>query len=255
MVPASPPPASPADLLPRLLASDPAGPRLTCYDDESGERIELSAKVLANWVAKAANLLQDELDAAPGVTVRLDLPAHWRTAYWALATWAVGATVVIDTTGQDDDGSEVVVTTDPALAERVVADGRYAVLVTLAALARGHAATPAGVVDEAKELTSHPDGYAAAVPPSPADVALLVADPQGVGTSSYADLVRGVLPWTEGWPARPRVNAVADDVESFLTQCLAAWALDGSIVLSRNAGRTRLAERLASERVTVDLAG
>ena len=53
-------------LLPGLLASDPARPRITCYDDTTGERIELSGKVLANWVAKAANLLQEEYDAGPG---------------------------------------------------------------------------------------------------------------------------------------------------------------------------------------------
>ena len=60
-------PDFPADLLRRLLADDPTRPRLTWYDDEpgptQGERIELSAKVLVNWVSKAANLMQDDCAA------------------------------------------------------------------------------------------------------------------------------------------------------------------------------------------------
>jgi hypothetical protein len=89
----------PADVLRRLVASDPGRPRITVYDDTDsptrGERVELSARVVANWVAKAANLLQDELDVAPGTVVRLDLPPHWRTLYWALAVWAVGGCVEV----------------------------------------------------------------------------------------------------------------------------------------------------------------
>jgi hypothetical protein len=98
-----------------------------------GERIELSAKVLANWVAKAANLLQDEFDVSGGTSVRLALPAHWRTAYWALACWSVGATVLLGTPEEtaDPDDLALTVTDDPVLA----ATADPAVLVTLAGLA------------------------------------------------------------------------------------------------------------------------
>ena len=47
-------------LLQQLLA-DPGRPRLTWYGPDA-ERVELSGKVLLNWVAKTANLLTDELD-------------------------------------------------------------------------------------------------------------------------------------------------------------------------------------------------
>ncbi len=93
-------PPTPAEVLAAMLGSDPGRPRVTFYEDTpgptSGERIELSAKVLANWVSKAANALQEEWDLAPGSRVRLDLPPHWRSLYWALAVWSVGATVVLD---------------------------------------------------------------------------------------------------------------------------------------------------------------
>ena len=65
----------PDRLLAHLLTSDPARPRVTYYDDTEGptrgERIELSAKVVGNWVNKAANLLQEEFDVEPG-TVDLE---------------------------------------------------------------------------------------------------------------------------------------------------------------------------------------
>jgi len=88
---------TPASVLAEILRSDPARPRVTFYEDTDGptrgERIELSGKVLANWVAKAGNALQDEYDLGPGSVVRLSLPPHWRAVYWAFAIWSVGATV------------------------------------------------------------------------------------------------------------------------------------------------------------------
>ncbi|MGF7238961.1 MAG: hypothetical protein ACQSGP_29015, partial [Frankia sp.] len=50
-----------AAALARRLATDPARPMLTFYDDQTGERTELSATTLDNWVAKTANLLTDSL--------------------------------------------------------------------------------------------------------------------------------------------------------------------------------------------------
>ena len=135
-VPTMTSPTFPRDLLGRLLATDATRPRLTWYDDEpgptQGERIELSGRVLANWVAKAGNLLQDDCAAGPGTTVGLDLPAHWRGVYWALATWSVGATVVL---GAGVTDADVLVTTSP---EAAAAHGGDAVLVSLPALARSH---------------------------------------------------------------------------------------------------------------------
>ena len=66
------------------------------------ERVELSARVLENWVAKTANLLVEELDVEVGDPVLLALPAHWRTVAWRLAlatgdlTWG---DVPVDGTG------------------------------------------------------------------------------------------------------------------------------------------------------------
>src|SRR5699024_10926519 len=86
--------------IPALLntwTSAPTGPVLTWYGPDS-ERVELTGSVLANWVTKATNLLQDEADAAPEVRVGLELPPHWRTLVWALAVWNCGAEVAFPTT-------------------------------------------------------------------------------------------------------------------------------------------------------------
>lgn len=63
-------------ILDPVLRADPVGPRITHYDDATGERIELSAVTLANWAAKTGNLLRDELAAGPTSRVTLLLPAH-----------------------------------------------------------------------------------------------------------------------------------------------------------------------------------
>ncbi|KRB44292.1 MULTISPECIES: TIGR03089 family protein [unclassified Terrabacter] len=232
----------PAEVLARMVAADPGRPRLTWYDDEpgptAGERIELSARVLANWVSKAANLLQDDAAAGPGTTVGLDLPAHWRSLYWALATWSVGATVVV---GSAAAGADVLVTDSPAAA---AGHGGDAVLVSLPALARSHpeAGDAGGAVDEARELATHGDLFSPMSDAEPGDVAL-AAD--GLDTAYGAVVVPD-----DGWGTSPRV-ALAGGLEQVLRLALGAWSADGSVVLVRG-DREDLAARFASEGVTVD---
>ncbi len=145
---------TPSDLLAAMLRDDPGRPRVTFYEDTpgptQGERIELSAKVLANWVSKAGNALQEEWDLGPASRVRLALPPHWRSLYWAMAVWSVGATVVLD-----DGPHDLLVTDDATLLDP---QSTPAVLVTLAALARSApGAVPAGAMDEARELATYAD--------------------------------------------------------------------------------------------------
>src|ERR1700712_3342661 len=91
----------PADLIADRLRGNAAAPLVTFYDDATGERVELSGATLANWVAKTANLLQEEFDVGPGSTVALALPVHWQIAAVLLAVWSCGATV-LDTAAEDD---------------------------------------------------------------------------------------------------------------------------------------------------------
>ena len=129
------------DLMTTLRSGHSTSPRLTWYGPDS-ERVELSGRVLDNWVAKTSNLLQDELDAEPGMRLRLDLPAHWKSIIWALAAWQLGMEVVL---GPGD--ADLLATSEPDAAE----DGFAAVVaVPLPALAmRWPGDLPAGVLDYA----------------------------------------------------------------------------------------------------------
>ena len=80
------------------ISTDRMGPRITYYDDATGERIELSTVTLANWAAKTANLLRDELGAGPGTRVAVLLPAHWQTVAVLLGVWWIGSEAVVDIT-------------------------------------------------------------------------------------------------------------------------------------------------------------
>lgn len=232
---------TPSQILAALLRSDPGRPRVTFYEDTpgptQGERVELSAKVLANWVAKAGNALQDEFDLGPGSRVRLALPPHWRSLYWALAAWTVGATVVVGDAAGDCD---LVVTDDAELVADATAP---AVLVTLAALARQAVGGAAGAaMDEARQLATYGDQLTPWEEPAPQDVAL--ATPRAA--TSYADLVPA-----RDWPRGARVHLDADDLATVLQDALAAWAVDGSVVVTRGSAASEVLEpRLAAEGVT-----
>lgn len=82
-----------------LLAGDRARPLITHYDDTAGSRVELSVATVANWAAKAANWLTDELDVTPGAPVAVLLPAHWQTAGVLLGAWWCGAHVTDEPSG------------------------------------------------------------------------------------------------------------------------------------------------------------
>ncbi len=237
---------TPAALLAELLASDAASPRVTCYDDTpgptAGERVELSGRVLANWVAKIGNLLQDEADVGPGEVVALDLPAHWRAVAWAFGVWAVGGCVALGPV----EGAAVTVSTDPDTAAAGAADGGLGVLVTLPALARSaEGPVPAGVVDEAAQLPSYPDRLEPAAVPDAADPAL-----RGGGrTHAYAQVVPGPR-----WPENVRVHLTSPSLAETLETALAAFAHTGSLVLSRGpVDRDTVLTRVHEEGITLAL--
>jgi uncharacterized protein (TIGR03089 family) len=231
---------TPWGLLSAIAGSDPTRPRLTWYDDQpgptAGERIELSGRVLATWAAKAANLLQEDLDAGPGSVVAVDLPTHWRAAYWLFAVWAVGAQAVVGP-AEGSRPPDVIVTGTP---QRWAAAGGPVVAVSLPALARQWAGEPlpAGTVDEARELATYGDGFVPWSAPAAPDPSLAAART----AAEAAGLAPGARVMTSAGPA--------DAVRSWLP----AWTVDGSLVLVRPAGdghdEERAAQRAAAERVT-----
>ncbi len=134
-----------------LLCADPARPRITHYDDATGSRVELSGATLANWAAKTANWLRDELDVQPGDTVAVLLPPHWQTAGVLLGAWWCGATV----TGSSA-GAQVTLCGVDRIAD--AGSGEVAAL-GLDTLGLGIAVLPPGVRDFASEVRVHGDTF------------------------------------------------------------------------------------------------
>lgn len=240
---------APADVLARLVNDDPTRPALTFYEDTPGdtygERIELSRKVLATWVAKAANALQEGLDCEPGTVVLLDVPApHWRLAYWSLAIWSIGATLTLDAS----EGADVMVTTGPDTS--AARDADEVIAVSLPALARSFApGLRTGVMDEAREISSFADDFTAWDEPEPTETALVCAGER----TAYQDVVPqkhdSGSPMAARPVARPRLVITTTDTGDCLRAMLACWADLGSVVLVRGSQPSLDDARMRSEGV------
>lgn len=232
----------------RALLTDPGRPRLTWYGDDH-ERVELSGAVLDNWVSKTTNLLVEELDAAPGSRVHVDLPPHWRTVLWALAAWRTGACVALDAP------ADVVVTDRPA----EHAGAADVVAVSLPALARTFAGTlPPGALDAAASVMTYGDRIGYAPPTDPSAPALAGDGPDVthrdlVATAAAALADAPLAPPADGTDA-PRVALpAAGPVREVLLRVLGVLAHGGSVVLlapSVLADDARTARLLDDERVT-----
>ena len=208
------------DLMTALRSGHSTSPRLTWYGPDA-ERVELSGRVLDNWVAKTSNLLQDELDAEPGMRLRLDLPAHWKSMVIALAAWQLGMEVVLDS-----KDAELLATGSPEASQE--ATGFDAVIaVPLPALAmRWPGELPPGVVDFAAEVRSHGDVFMGHEDPDGSGRAIV----SSTGTShAHADLLEGFAAQHDAG-VRLLVQA-RDGLEAALVQSLGAWHNGGSVVL------------------------
>ncbi|MFN3923702.1 MAG: TIGR03089 family protein [Pseudarthrobacter sp.] len=208
-----------SELMSTLRSGNSTAPRLTWYGPDD-ERVELSGRVLDNWVAKTSNLLQDELDATPGMRLRMDLPAHWKSMVWALAAWQVGLQTVLD-----GGTADYLATADPEAVE-----GKYdaVIAVALPALAmRWPGALAAGCLDYAAEVRSHGDVFMAHAEPDPAGFALVAGDGR---THSHQDLLSSFAArHDEG--VRLHVPA-GNGLEGALSNALGAWQHGGSVVMT-----------------------
>lgn len=217
---------APAQTLDALLTrrTSPATPLVTFYDDATGERVELSGVTTANWVAKTANFLVDDLDAETGTRVRIGLPTHWLRVVWLLSTWAVGGVVA-------DHDAEVGVS-GPALD----ADEPLRVAASLRPLGARFAEPPTGFLDLGAEVPSHGDVFVPLDPPRADSPALDL----GGTTWTHAE-------WLEACPPEPRRLVLgAADVVDDARRLVSALRGDGSLVLVVNADADAV-ERIAAQ--------
>ncbi|MGY1917071.1 TIGR03089 family protein [Blastococcus sp. SYSU DS0973] len=245
-------PSVPADLLAAALRTAPAAPLVTYYDDATGERIELSATTLANWVAKTANLLQDEFDVGPGSTVALALPVHWQTAAVLLAVWSCGAAVV-DTAAEDDgrlDDADVVLAAQDRLAALEEQGIAELLGLSLHPLGMGMTGYVGSARDFALEVRAHGDVFTPWSPPRP--------DAPGMVLGGLELSLGGLVATAQELAGRLGIVAgdrVLVDARIAAEAGPAAWLLaplaaGASIVLVSSVDVSGLARRAASERVT-----
>jgi len=141
--------STPEQLFADLLRARPSDPFVTYYDEASGERSELSAKSLANWVAKTHHLLGDELGLGAGDTALLAIPAHWISVPIVLGCLTAG--LALSASGRAD-----VAFVDDA--SGVDAPEVYAVNPARAATGFG-AAPPSDATDYVSAVRPQPDAW------------------------------------------------------------------------------------------------
>lgn len=227
-------------ILDPLMASDPAGPRITYYDDATGERIELSTVTLANWAAKTANLLRDELGADPSTRVAVLLPAHWQTAAVLFGIWWAGAQVVLEPGTE----AEIALCTADRLADadEAVGTGEVAVL-SLDPFGKPVPDLPVGVTDYATAVRVHGDQVVPERHPGPALDGRSVDEVLGAARESAA---------AQGITATDRIMSTArwDTADDLIANLLAVFAAGASLVQVANPDPAALDRRRQTEKVT-----
>ncbi|WP_229051688.1 TIGR03089 family protein [Aeromicrobium sp. Leaf350] len=188
----------------------PAAPLVTYYDAGTGERVELSGVTTANWVAKTANFLLDELDAETGARLRIGLPSHWLRIVWLLSAWQVGAVVT--------DRDAGIAVTGPDLD----ADEPTRVASALLPFGVRFPTPPEGFLDIGAEIPGHPDIFLGLDRPDPQSPAV---DLPGLA-ATHADLLGTA-------PDDRRLLIGEGDVTRDAVLLVAACLGRGSLVLCR----------------------
>jgi uncharacterized protein (TIGR03089 family) len=252
---------TPADLLAAALRRSPAAPLLTSYDDATDERVELSGATFGNWVAKTANLLQEEFDVGPGSTVAVVLPVHWQTAAVLMAVWSCGA-AVLETAAEDEGGlaaADLVLAAQdrlPALEDTGLAggdDGAPLLGLSLHPLGLGMRGYAGSARDFAVEVRGAGDRFTPWQPPDPGSPGLMAGGLELTlgGLVATAQELTGRLRLTAA--DRVLVDERAAGEAGPVAWLLAPLAAGASVVLCRAPREDRLPRRAEEERVTATL--
>jgi uncharacterized protein (TIGR03089 family) len=231
-----------AALLTEQLSIDPGRPLVTFYDDETGERVELSVATYANWVAKTSSLFVEELDLERGGRLLVDLPTHWLTPVFLGAAWTVGLSVIGEA-ASDADGADAIVCGPDGL--RQYADRAADLPVVACALrplgVRFAEPLPGGVHDFGIEVWSQPDAFIPYDPPTGDDEAM-------TGVSQRGLLGRPAVHLEPGGRLLTNLSPLLDPAT--LVEALVSG---GSTIWVRNADLESLQKKYDDERATARL--
>jgi uncharacterized protein (TIGR03089 family) len=226
-----------AALLGPLLTADAHRPRLTTYT--GGFRTELSTASLANWSAKVAGLLLDELGRSTGDLVYVGLGAGWQTAPILLGVWWAGLVV----TDQDLAEAAAAFVPDGADPSTGAADEVFVV--------SGH---PLGA--PSRSVGEHQRDFTTAVLPQADRFAArrLAPDTPAIGVAAGAFTVAQMLEAARavGFPRGSRVLSTVPWTlpGGVVSTLLGTLAVDGSLIQSDSTGQA-LVHQAAAERASV----
>ncbi|HZA82739.1 MAG TPA: TIGR03089 family protein, partial [Actinomycetes bacterium] len=228
-------------------------PFLTWYDADRGERVELSYRTFDNWVAKTANLLVDELGAAPGDRVGALLVDHWQTPIVLAACWRAGTSVVaLDPEGAADGLVAAFVREELLAGAASALAGTPVVALTADLLGRG-TADLGGALSFARVVPTMGDLFEAG--PDPAGEALVT----GEGAATMAGLLEraAALAARTGLTDADRMLSGRRllSVDGAVAGLLAPFTAGAGVVLGRDLAPGRFWKRVADERVTVAALG
>jgi uncharacterized protein (TIGR03089 family) len=215
-------PSTVVSALGTMTTADATRPLITYYDDATGERLDLSATTLGNWIAKTANLVADGLGLGAGDVAAVNLPPHWLTAGILLGCWSAGL-AVSPTSGSVGFARS---------AEEVTADDVYA--VSFAPLgAPFRPGPPPGTLDYTVEVRTHGDHFSPRVSPG---------DPALADGSTHATLVAAAA----SVPG-PRVLIDVAHAGAGVDWLVAPLVAGATLVLCANLDPAKLDARLATE--------
>jgi uncharacterized protein (TIGR03089 family) len=224
-------------------------PFLTWYDDDRGERVELSYRTFDNWVAKTANLLVEELGAGPGDRVGALLVDHWQTPIVLAACWRAGTSVVaLDPHGDVEDLVAAFVREE--LLAQAAASLEGTPVVALTADLLGRATSDLGrALSFSRVVPTMGDLFEAG--PDPAGDALVT----GEGAATMAELLEraAALAARTGLTDADRMLSGRRllGVDGAVAGLLAPFAAGAGVVLGRDLAPGRFWKRVADERVAV----
>ncbi|SCG71368.1 TIGR03089 family protein [Micromonospora halophytica] len=237
-----------------LTATTDESALFTFLDDATGERTDLTAGQLGGWAARCAGLLRDGCGLAPGSRVAVLLPPHWRTAAVLLGAWSVGLAVsfrprataglpVLEPGG--DRPYDAVFVTPQRLDDWLedVPEGvhRYLVGTGSAPLTD----VPVGWLDWSTEVLRHTDAPPDVTTIRPSDP----ASPDGTSYDDWGRLARDLADQLD-LRAGDRLLVDATEHEQPLKWLLAPLAVGASVVVCANLDRSRLDDRIATDRIT-----
>ncbi|WP_433389362.1 TIGR03089 family protein [Micromonospora sp. KLBMP9576] len=229
-------------------------PLLTWLDDATGERVDLSARELGGWAARAAGLLREGCGLGVGDRAAVLLPAHWQSAAVLLGAWSAGVAVSFRpraTAGLPQVGPGSAGPFDALFvsAERLddwledVPEATHRYVLSLGATPRRE--VPLGYLDWLAEVGRHTDALPTSAPLTSADA----ASPDGTSYREWGTVALGVAERLD-LRAGDRLLVDVAEHEQPVYWLLAPLAVGASVVLCANLDPARLDARIAAEQIT-----